>query len=416
MADDFSRLPSTTSPEMTEKATGAPSWATNVSAIIPQWYSVSRRKTAMLMALCSGAVLMVAICLFAALIIQYAQRERVAAKEIVMLRARIQRAPSLLDETLPPAERYAYVGASRQASYSELIGTQLNTSLEHLDQQMDQYIQWLRFFVAFSIVIAVSVSMLMLFVGSLGWSTLAANRRTRVTIPDFSDATDKAQLTPSIDRRKNVAPVVEAARADERARISRDIHDELGAHLMGIKIDLKRSSKTAARSRREVDSQWPIMLQRVDAAMSTVARIAGQLRPSLVNQIGLWPAIETYVREFEEITKLRCYLQIDVNGAPLQSDLAGAIFRIVQESLTNVARHAEASKVKVKISDASGRLEIEIEDDGKGISPVQILSPDAVGLQGMIERSKQFGGELHIDGRSKRGTKVSLRMPLPTPP
>ena len=416
MADDFSRLPSTTSPEMTEKATGTPSGATSISPLVAQCYSVSRRKTAMLIALSSGAVLMVAICLFAALVIQYAQRERVAAKEMTLLRAQINGAPSLLDETLPRAERYAHVGASRQASYSELIGAQLNTSLEHLDQQMDQHIQWRRFFVAFSLVIAVSVSMLMLFVGSLGWSTLAANRRTRIALPDFSDATDKAQLTPSIDRRKNLVPVVEAARADERARISHDIHDELGAHLMGIKIDLKRSSKTASASRREVDSQWPIMLGRVDAAMTAVARIAGQLRPSLVNQIGLWPAIETYVREFEEITKLPCYLQIDINGAPLQSDLASVIFRIVQESLTNVARHAEASKVEVKISDASGRLEIEIEDDGKGISPHQILSPDAVGLHGMFERSKQFGGELHIDGRSKRGTKVSLRMPLPTPP
>lgn len=416
MADDFSRLPSTTSPEMTEKATGAPSAATSVSATIPQWYSVSRLKAAMLIALGSGAVLMVAICLFAALIIQYAQRERVAAKEMTLLRAQIKGAPSLLDETRPRAEHYAEVGASRPASYSELIGAQLNASLEHLDQQMDQHLQWLRFFVAFSIVITVSVSMLMLFVGSLGWSTLAANRRTRVAIPNFADATDQAQLTPSIDRRKNLVPVVEAARADERARISRDIHDELGAHLMGIKIDLKRSSKTAARSRRQVDSQWPIMLQRVDAAMSTVARIAGQLRPSLVNQIGLWPAIEDYVREFVEVTKLPCHLKIDVKSPPLQGKVADEIFRIVQESLTNVVRHAEAAQVKVKISDASGTLEIEIEDDGKGISPVQILSPDAVGLHGMCERSKKFGGELHIEGRSQRGTKVSLRMPLPTPP
>lgn len=136
MADDFSRLPSTTSPEMTEKATGQPSWAPSISPLVPQWYSVSRRKTAMLIALSFGTVLMVAICLFAALVNQYAQRERVAAKEMTLLRAQIKRASSLLDETLPRAERYAHVGASRQASYGELIGEQLNTSLEHLDQQM----------------------------------------------------------------------------------------------------------------------------------------------------------------------------------------------------------------------------------------------------------------------------------------
>ncbi len=414
MADDFSRLPSMTSPEITEKAIGAPSWATSVSAIIPQWYSVSRRKTAMLMALCSGAVLMVAICLFAALIIQYAQRERVAAKEIVMLRAEIQRTPSLLEERQPRAEHYVEVGAPRQASYSELIGAQLNSSLEHLDQQMDQYIQWLRFFVAFSIVIAVSVSMLMLFVGSLGWSTLAANRRTRVAIPDSSDATDKAQLTPSIDRRKNLVPVVEAARADERARISRDIHDELGAHLMAIKIDLKCSSKTAARSRREVDSQWPIMLQRVDAAMSTVARIAGQLRPSLVSQIGLWPAIESYTQEFEEVTKIPCGLRIDVSGVALQSEVGEEVFRIIQESLTNVARHADASNVQVTVGGESGRLTIEIVDDGKGIALNQILSPHSLGLHGMVERSKLIGGELRVNRLAEGGTKVSLRVSLPT--
>jgi signal transduction histidine kinase len=278
---------------------------------------------------------------------------------------------------------------------------------------LNQHHQQDRFFIAFSVVMGGSVAMFMLFVGTLGWRSWAANRQSTLPSPPVCATDPDPQLSLSADRRKDAGPVEAAARANERERIARDIHDELGAHLMAIKIDLKCSAKTAAGSRREVDNHWPVMLERVDAAMCAVARIASHLRPSVVEYLGLWPAIEDYVREFEEVTKLSCYLKIDVKSRPLKGEVADEIFRIVQESLTNVARHAEAAQVEVKISDASGALEIEINDDGKGISPDQILSPRAVGLHGMIERSKQFGGELHIDGRPQHGTRVHLRVPLP---
>ena len=220
--------------------------------------------------------------------------------------------------------------------------------------------------------------------------------------PNSSSATEFDALT-----------VAQAARADERATIARDVHDELGALLMAIKIDLKRSSKTTGGTRRVVDGQWPIMLDRVDAAMEAVTRIAGQLKPNSVQQFGLWRAIELYAKEFQEAIAIPCNLQFDIDDLPsLRDESAADIFRTFQESLTNVARHAQASMIEIKVRRNEGHLEIEIMDNGKGISPAQILDPGSLGVAGMFERARRLGGELKISRRPTVGTRVFFRMPL----
>lgn len=207
--------------------------------------------------------------------------------------------------------------------------------------------------------------------------------------------------------------IAEAARIDERATIAHNIHDELGALLMLLKIDLRRSSKSSAPARRAVDSQWAIMLGRVDQAMNTVSQITGNLTSDVVERLGLWRALETYALEFQKTIEIPCHLEINLdNCSPCNGEKANDIFRVFQESLTNVARHANASKLRISISAENGRLSIEISDDGKGISPDQISDTHSSGLQGMYARARRVGGTLNICRGQEGGTIVAFQMPL----
>jgi signal transduction histidine kinase len=222
----------------------------------------------------------------------------------------------------------------------------------------------------------------------------------------------QAAAVASLDR-PDFTQLIEAARAEERSRIARDIHDELGAVLMAIKIELKCSAKSAMPGRRAVDQQWSIMLAHVDAALSTVARIADQLRPSIVDRVGLRSAIESYAREFEDVANIPCRLRLPAGDFPLQEEVAAEVFRIVQEALINVARHAEASAIDIGVNIDNGRLKIKIVDDGKGIAPAQVLCPHSVGIAGMFDRARLCGGKLQIQGQPGKGTTVTLQLAVP---
>lgn len=259
---------------------------------------------------------------------------------------------------------------------------------------------------------AASAVVLLLILWSFIRSNLVADSQLRDAKRDLVLDAGR-QLPAAAPAADDVAPIIKAARAAERADIARDIHDELGALLMAIKIDLKCSSTNTTTSRRAVDSQWPVMLGRVNAAMDTVARIASELRPRVVEKIGLWPAIESYAREFEEVARISCNLRMDIGQLPsTYGEVACDIFRIFQEILTNVARHAEATLVDIQVGVENAYLKIEITDNGKGISPDQILDRQSQGLAGMFERAQRLGGELYINGQSESGTKLALRMPI----
>jgi signal transduction histidine kinase len=224
-----------------------------------------------------------------------------------------------------------------------------------------------------------------------------------------SSTRPRAKLISDRDERLNVA--VETARADERSRIAREIHDELGALLMVLKIDLKCLSKNTATARRATDHQWPEVLEKLDAVTNVVAKIAGEVRPCMVDQLSLWGAIDTYACTFEEATKIPLQMRRNVEESFSDVDAAREIFRIVQESLTNIARHAKASTVSIAIDHFNDHLNIAIEDDGIGISPHQILDTRAVGFTGMFERARILGAELHIEPRTSGGTRIVLCVP-----
>ena len=203
---------------------------------------------------------------------------------------------------------------------------------------------------------------------------------------------------------------------EERSRISREIHDQLGQTLTGLKID------TTFLSRELVDqpaarSRLASMLKLIDEMITLVRRIASELRPGILDDLGLTAAIEWQVQEFGARTKIDCQFQsnIDEDQEPLDRVVATALFRVCQETLTNVARHAGATRVDVALNcDRDGRvLELTIRDDGTGIDESQITQSKSLGLAGMRERVQALNGRLEIRGAPGQGTTVSVVVPLP---
>lgn len=220
-----------------------------------------------------------------------------------------------------------------------------------------------------------------------------------------------APLSGDADTAQRIA----AARAEERANIARDVHDELGSLLMALLVDMKLSSKVPATPRRSLDGQWPVLMERVNAAMAAVSNLAERLRPSVIDQIGLLSAIEAHFRKFEQYTKLACKLDTRVGMDCPTGQAASDVFMIFQEALTNVARHADASAIHVRLDVKNTGLTLAITDDGKGIAPDQILSVHSAGIAGMSDRAQRNGGTLHIEGSPGNGTTLTLQLPLTLP-
>ena len=209
----------------------------------------------------------------------------------------------------------------------------------------------------------------------------------------------------------DLARALETAREEERVCVARNVHDELGALLMALKITLKFASKPNTVSQRAIDSQWPDILGQIDDIMNRVGRISEHLRLTLVDKMGLQPAIESHVREFSTITRIPCTLNINIRGLPLQDEIGNEIFCVFQEALTNVARHAEATMIDVELGFADGQLKMQITDNGKGITRDKIVSRRSAGVAGMRERARRFGGDVHIDGRISKGTTLTFQIP-----
>jgi signal transduction histidine kinase len=200
-----------------------------------------------------------------------------------------------------------------------------------------------------------------------------------------------------------------SVREEERAHIAREIHDDLGASLTAMQLELNW-----LRQRLTGD---PLMLQHIDAAlevgsgaMGALRRILSDLRPGILDHLGLWAALESLLEETEVRSGLRCTLicPAEVERCRLGRDAEIAVYRIVQEVLTNVQRHAGARRVWL-VTEALGRdVLIEIRDDGRGMQvPAQ---PTSFGLLGMHERARAIGGDLAIASRRGEGTKISLRL------
>ncbi len=220
------------------------------------------------------------------------------------------------------------------------------------------------------------------------------------------------ELETSRQELRELAAHIESVREEERTGIARELHDEIGQAMTAIKIDLSWLRKELPKDQALLLERTKGTLRVADSAIKTVRKISSELRPGILDDLGLTAAIQWQAGEFEERTGVKCEVSVEREVMVLEQDRSTAVFRIFQEALTNVARHAGATRVGVNLSERDGRLVMEITDNGKGITPSQISGRKAFGLMGMRERAAFLGGQLQISGGPGRGTRVTVSIPL----
>ena len=223
------------------------------------------------------------------------------------------------------------------------------------------------------------------------------------------------QLTTSHDQLRKLTARLESVREEERILIAREIHDELGQALTGVKLELSLLRDQLPDVAPAAHNRLESIAELVDATIQSVRRIATDLRPIVLDQLGLIAAIEWQTHEFQSRTGMECRLDIYLRSAPLSQAASTAMFRIFQEILTNVVRHAKASVVKITLQEQAGGLVLEVHDNGRGITESELADPQSLGLVGMRERALLLGGSITFAGNAEAGTTVRVRIPLEQP-
>jgi len=252
------------------------------------------------------------------------------------------------------------------------------------------------------------------------WGELTEIRGETVVIGMIVDITERkrmeTELRRSREQLRSLSAHLQQIREEERIRIARELHDELGGFLTVLKLDLaslcKEPTTGSASFRQKIDSMSKAIVQ----AIGSVRRICSDLRPSVLDHIGLTAGIGWQVEEWQAKTGIRCTMRSAIDDESIDSGRATAAFRVLQEALTNVARHAHAASVQVQLWIADGRLRLKIHDDGCGIADRTVADATSLGLLGMKERVHSFGGSVEIRGAPACGTTVDVSIPLAEPP
>lgn len=235
----------------------------------------------------------------------------------------------------------------------------------------------------------------------------------------FLDITERKraeqQLTLSHDQLRKLTARLESVREEERILIAREIHDELGQALTGVKLELCLLHDQIAEVSPLVRKKLESISTLVDGTIQSVQRIATELRPVVLDQLGLIPAIEWQAHEFQARTGIQCTLDVYLRAVTLSHAGSTAMFRIFQEILTNVARHAQASVVHITLQEQAGNLVLDVRDNGRGVTDAELADPHSLGLVGMRERALLLGGETIFTGSPGTGTAVRVRIPLDQP-
>jgi two-component system sensor histidine kinase UhpB len=213
---------------------------------------------------------------------------------------------------------------------------------------------------------------------------------------------------------RNLSQHLEFVREKESKRIAGEIHDVLGQQLTSLKIDLSWLTERVQAGEEDAGKileKISAMSGLIDQTIQAVQKISAELRPGMLDDLGLLPAIEWLAMDFQNRTKIKCRTRFDRDEIALDPDLATAIFRISQEALTNVVRHANATRVNISLKAEDGGLVLTIKDNGNGIKEERVWDATSLGIMGMRERARRFRGELLISGTPQRGTTLTAVFP-----
>jgi PAS domain S-box-containing protein len=226
------------------------------------------------------------------------------------------------------------------------------------------------------------------------------------------DVSDRKRVEEELRR---LSERTRAAVEEEQRRISREIHDILGQGLIGLRLDTTWLSEGLLDSQGELREKAADMVREIDGVIRTVKRITGELRPPLLDDLGLGAAIEWHAEEFRRRCGIPCEVALSPRGIAAGGAVSIALFRIFQEALTNVVRHARASRVRVRLARSAGTVTLVVRDDGAGFPPELAADPTSLGLLGMRERALPFGGTVRIRTAIGKGTAVMVRIPPAAP-
>lgn len=238
-------------------------------------------------------------------------------------------------------------------------------------------------------------------------------------VEDFKDISERKQVERNLKktgvRLRELTAHLQCIREEERSRIAREIHDELGQVLTALSLDVRWLKKRLPAEQMELQDKMQSMAELITATVSSISRICSELRPAILDDVGLSAAIEWQAEEFTSRTGIVCDIRTDPPEIKLSEELSVAVFRIFQETLTNIVRHARASKVEVQLRLTPSEFSMKVCDDGIGI---EVSGPQKVktfGLLGVKERVRGFGGELKLATGDTGGTCLDIVIPAPDP-
>jgi len=238
---------------------------------------------------------------------------------------------------------------------------------------------------------------------------LKTNRELRQAIAAYRMTEE--ELTSSRMELRYLSEKLRTALEEERTRISREIHDELGQSLTALKFDLAATGNLVAAGQTELAEKTKSMILFVDSILTTVKKISRELRPGILDDLGLVAAIEWQAREFQERTKIPCEVVVVPEDITVDPERSTVIFRIFQETLTNISRHAGATNVEVTLGYRDGAATLEVRDNGRGITREEMSGSKSLGILGMRERARWWGGEVQFEGSPGAGTVVTVTVP-----
>ncbi|MCG3111830.1 MAG: PAS domain S-box protein [Candidatus Manganitrophus sp. SB1] len=240
-------------------------------------------------------------------------------------------------------------------------------------------------------------------------------RREREIALENQQKSVEKELRRSQEQLRNLSSRLHSMVEEERTRISREIHDELGQLLTILKMELSWLKKRLPKKEALLRDRTKSMAKLVDTTVQTLRKISTELRPGVLDDLGLTAAIEWQVQEFQSRTGMRCHFTVRPEEILLDPDRSTAVFRIFQETLTNIVRHANADEVAILLEKTEENLILEVKDNGRGITQSQITNSKSLGLLGIRERALLWGGTVQINGVPGKGTIITVQIPLHQP-